>query len=149
MTSLLIMTHSIIQSFTHSLIQSFNHSIIHSFTLPGELSQAALRYRDLRHGSQHARAYAEITVCIVSRRGGLRTAGTLLIGTVIFAALSKFDGQGFRYLSSGEYIQMSGRAGRRGLDTRGVVIQMVGPRSRFTYYLGDFLLRTAGTFSHI
>ncbi|GMI37979.1 hypothetical protein TrRE_jg13434 [Triparma retinervis] len=45
--------------------------------------------------------------------------------TVIFTNCRKWDGKENRWVTSGEYIQMSGRAGRRGKDDRGIVIQMM------------------------
>ncbi len=45
--------------------------------------------------------------------------------TVVFTKTRKFDGKDFRWITSGEYIQMSGRAGRRGKDDKGIVVQML------------------------
>lgn len=43
--------------------------------------------------------------------------------TVVFTSYSKFD-ESYRVLTTSEYIQMAGRAGRRGKDDKGIVIYL-------------------------
>jgi superfamily II RNA helicase len=44
--------------------------------------------------------------------------------TVVFTSYTKHDDSGHRMLRTDEYIQMAGRAGRRGKDTQGVVLYL-------------------------
>ncbi|KAF6157053.1 hypothetical protein GIB67_041514 [Kingdonia uniflora] len=45
--------------------------------------------------------------------------------TVVFTSVRKWDGDSHQIIGSGEYIQMSGRAGHRGKDERGICIIMI------------------------
>ena len=61
--------------------------------------------------------------------------------TVVFTSVRKFDGKDFRSITSGEYIQMSGRAGRRGKDDKGLVFLMFNEKMEPA--LGKTLLQGA------
>ncbi|MEW6089166.1 MAG: DEAD/DEAH box helicase [bacterium] len=47
--------------------------------------------------------------------------------SVIFDGLQKFDGTGFRTMKARDFQQMSGRAGRRGIDNEGFIYCRVNP----------------------
>lgn len=50
--------------------------------------------------------------------------------SVVFTSIKKFDGKTTRLITSGEYIQMSGRAGRRGRDKIGNVVMALESTTR-------------------
>lgn len=60
---------------------------------------------------------------------------------VVFSSIRKHDGRSFRDILPGEYTQMAGRAGRRGLDTTGTVVVVAGgelPDVRAILYIQQF-----------
>ena len=105
-----------------------------------------------------ARGYVKLLFCTETFAVGLK----MPTKTVLFAGLKKYDDHtgGMRVVRSDEYLQMAGRAGRRGKDDRGVVVYlpegepltaqemysvMKGSRpevtSRMTFHV-DFVLKT-------
>ena len=68
-----------------------------------------------------SRGFIKVLFCTETFAVGLNMPAR----TVVFLDLKKpHDGDGFRPLRPDEYIQMAGRAGRRGKDTQGIVMYM-------------------------
>ncbi|MES1907920.1 MAG: hypothetical protein MHM6MM_000948 [Cercozoa sp. M6MM] len=67
-------------------------------------------------------AFAQSVVKVLFATETFAMGVNVAVRTVVFGALAKHDGKGRRSLLPGEYTQMAGRAGRRGLDEFGDVV---------------------------
>ena len=104
------------------------------------LRQVALLFRMLPRGvAVHHAGLLPVVKMLVEElfaAGRLRAVfatDTLALGinmparTVVVAEMSKWDGQQHRLLTPNEYRQLTGRAGRRGIDDRGVSVILYSP----------------------
>ncbi|KAF9556418.1 antiviral helicase [Agrocybe pediades] len=66
---------------------------------------------------------------------------------VVFSSIRKHDGRSFRDILPGEYTQMAGRAGRRGLDPTGTVIIVANDNLPEQTTLHTMMLGTPGKLS--
>ena len=62
--------------------------------------------------------------------------------SVVIEKLSKFTGEHHEFLTPGEYTQLAGRAGRRGIDDRGYVVVLWNPFVAFEQVAGLASRRT-------
>lgn len=77
--------------------------------------------------------YVKLVFCTSTIGMGLN----LPVRTCCFSGIQKFNGKEFNDLTSTEYQQMSGRAGRRGLDNVGTSIVCIGKKFPEESYLND------------
>ena len=70
----------------------------------------------------------------------LYCTGTFALGinmparSAVFDSLERYDGQGMIHLPTREFMQMAGRAGRRGMDDRGVVVIRMNLEDYYEYH---------------
>ena len=63
----------------------------------------------------------------VRHRDARRSASTCRPGSVVIEKLTKFTGERHEFLTPGEYTQLTGRAGRRGIDDLGYAVVLWSP----------------------
>lgn len=126
----------------HSLAREIDQ-IIEAYGMDAQVIHNHLQYPALlatAAGAHHAGQLLMWRLLLeeLMTRGSLRlmiATGTVAAGvdfparTVVITAHSKRGAEGFNTLSSAEFQQMSGRAGRRGKDTIGICLVAPGPFS--------------------
>ncbi len=120
------------------VIQLFDQ-LLNQFDIEGEASAEAIRPLIMQGVAYHHAGMLPTLKEVVERLFTSRlikmifTTETFALGinmpakAVIFDELEKFYGSGFDFLTTRDFFQMAGRAGRRGLDHEGFVYSRVQP----------------------
>ena len=74
------------------------------------------------------RLYQEGLIKVVFATETLAAGINMPARTTVIGSLSKYTGDGHRILSASEFLQMSGRAGRRGMDSVGYAVTLFHPK---------------------
>ncbi|CAN0039687.1 unnamed protein product, partial [Phaeothamnion confervicola] len=78
------------------------------------------------------RLYQEGHIKVVFATETLAAGINMPARTTVIGSLSKYTGDGHRILNASEFLQMSGRAGRRGMDSVGYVVTLFHPKEPVT-----------------